>query len=410
MPTTAKRVSWFVPGRIEVLGKHTDYAGGRSLLAAANVGITFVAEANDEGVVRISSDAVEGTVELPLAENIEGYDNGHWAGYARAVVTRLVLNFGDQVVGANIHMTTTLPLASGMSSSSAMVVGLARCLMDLSGIESTDLFRRNISSAEEFAAYLACIENGMSFGELVGHRGVGTFGGSEDHTAMLCGVEDSLVQYAFCPVRREAVVPFALDHSFVVAVSGVLAEKSGAARDAYNRASQSTRDILAQWNEHTGREDSFLADAIAATPEAAEQIRGLLGEGNYLRKRFEQFLIESDQLVVQAADALLAGDLEDFGRVVDLSQHWTDVGLQNQVDETRALAALAREEGAVAASAFGAGFGGSVWALVPTTEAEEFAGRWLEKYIAQFPEVAGRAHTVITRPGSRATRLELELA
>ncbi|AOZ73393.1 galactokinase [Boudabousia tangfeifanii] len=407
MPTPAQAVSWFVPGRIEVLGKHTDYAGGRSLLAAASLGITFQARANGEDVVRVSSDAVDEPVALPLSDQIDGYGGGHWAGYAAAVVSRLVANFPGQIKGADIEVSTTLPLASGMSSSSAMVVGLARCLMDLSGVESSDAFRRNIASPEEFAAYLACNENGMSFKELAGHKGVGTFGGSEDHTAMMCGETDALVQYSFCPVRRERVVPFPADYSFVVAVSGVLAEKTGAALEDYNRASQSTRDILAMWNEKTGRSDLFLADAVNSSDEAADQIREIVGEDGYLRKRLEQFLIESYELVPAAGDALEAGDIEEFGRVVELSQHWTDHGLGNQVPATRALARLAKEQGAAAASAFGAGFGGSVWALVPTQEADAFAERWLEAYREEFPTEADNAKMLVTRPGANAHRIAL---
>ncbi|WP_083563565.1 galactokinase family protein [Boudabousia liubingyangii] len=409
LPRPAQSVTWFVPGRIEVLGKHTDYAGGRSLLAAANRGITFKARRNGEQVVRVTSDATEGVAELPLETQIDGFGGGHWAGYAAAVVTRLVKNFGDQVVGADIEMSTDLPLASGMSSSSAMVVGLARCLMDLSGIESEDLFRRNVGSPEEMAAYLACIENGMSFKELEGHRGVGTFGGSEDHTAMLCGEADALVQYSFCPVRREDVVPFPADHSFVIAVSGVLAEKTGAALELYNRTSRTVSDILSLWNEHTGRQDLFLADAVASSPEAADQLRELVEEGSYQQARLEQFLLESYELVPQAAAALAEGDLDSFGEVVDMSQKWTDEALGNQVPETRSLAASARRLGAVAASAFGAGFGGSVWALVPTEQVDSFTEAWREAYLSEFPEVAERVSFVTTRPGGRLRRLELDL-
>ncbi|MBV7363087.1 galactokinase [Actinomycetaceae bacterium TAE3-ERU4] len=408
LPLPASAVTWFVPGRIEVFGKHTDYAGGRSLLAAATNGITFVARANSEQVVRVASDAVKDRVELPLQEQIDGYEGGHWAGYAAATVSRLVKNFGSQVRGADITITSNLPLASGMSSSSAMVVGLARCLLDISGIESSAAFRSQIDGPENFAAYLACIENGMSFGELAGHRGVGTFGGSEDHTSMLCAEADSLVQYSFCPVRREKIVPFPADYSFVVAVSGVLAEKTGAAREAYNQVSASAREILAEWNKQQGRDDLFLADAVASGTDAVEKIRSFLPEGSYKRNRFEQFLTESFELVPAAADALSEGDLETFAKVAYLSQSWADQALGNQVPQTRELVSLARSLGACGASAFGAGFGGSVWALVPTAQAVDFAASWRSAYVAAFPQMSERAQMVITRPGGRAQRLALE--
>ena len=70
--------------------------------------------------------------------------------------------------------------------------------------------------------------------------------------------------------------------------------------------------------------------------------------------------------------------------------------LGNQVPETVALAASARQLGAAAASAFGAGFGGSVWALVPRADAEGFAAAWLERYTRDFPARAATASTIVT--------------
>ncbi|WP_250505794.1 galactokinase family protein [Bowdeniella massiliensis] len=396
--------SWFVPGRIEVLGKHTDYAGGRSLLAAADVGITFHARALSEPIVRITSRAVDDTVTLPLAID-QDVPRGHWAGYPAAVVSRLVANFPDAVSGAHITVDATLPLASGMSSSSAMIVGLARSLFDLSGIEDHPAFTSHIRTPEDLAMYLACVENGMSFGELAGHRGVGTFGGSEDHTAMLCAEADALVQYRFCPTTREAVIPFPADYSFVVAVSGVLAEKTGSAMELYNRAALSTSEIVRRWNRATGRKDVWLADAVRAGGDAHDQLRSLTSPDAYLRGRLEQFISESEDFVPRASAALAAGRISEFGRIVDTSQRWSEEGLGNQVPETVHLQRSARSLGAAAASAFGAGFGGSVWALVKTHDAEAFAAQWLADYQRSFPEPGQRATTLITRPGGRAHRI-----
>ena len=96
--------------------------------------------------------------------------------------------------------------------------------------------------------------------------------------------------------------------------------------------------------------------------------------------------------------------VEEFGRLVDESQSGAEQGLRNQVPETIALQRSARELGAHAASGFGAGFGGSVWALVPTGGAEEFGQRWLAAYRASHPERSG-ATASVTRPGGAARRL-----
>ncbi len=399
-----EHVSWFVPGRIEVLGKHTDYAGGRSLLAAADVGITFVARRTDEPRVRVHSTSVDDEISLPLQPE-QRVARGHWAGYPAAVISRLTANFPGRVPGADVDIDSSLPLASGMSSSSAMVVGLARCLMDLGGLEDDPRLRTEVSSSEQLAHYLACVENGMSFGSLTGNRGVGTFGGSEDHTAMLCARPDALVQYAFSPARREAVVPFPRELSFVVAVSGVLAEKTGAAMELYNRASLATREIVARWNEATGRQDAFLAAAVRADDDAPARLRQLTRDDGYLRGRLEQFMSESERFVPAAAAALTDGHLAEFGEIVDESQRWSEEGLGNQVPETVHLQRSARQLGALAASAFGAGFGGSVWALVPSDHAADFSYHWLEEYRRAYPTCAAAAQILTTRPGNAAHRL-----
>jgi galactokinase len=83
--------------------------------------------------------------------------------------------------------------------------------------------------------------------------------------------------------------------------------------------------------------------------------------------------------------------------------------LKNQLPETNALVAMARDQGAFAASAFGAGFGGSVWALVDPQElglsADEFGDRWLSEYRKRFPEHAAKSSAFAARPGIPLTQL-----
>ena len=89
-----------------------------------------------------------------------------------------------------------------------------------------------------------------------------------------------------------------------------------------------------------------------------------------------------------AFDALGAGDLAAFGAVVDRSQKRAEDGLRNQVPETIELARLARSLGAHASSAFGAGFGGSVWALVAEADSARFSADWERAYRSRFDQRA----------------------
>ena len=109
------------------------------------------------------------------------------------------------------------------------------------------------------------------------------------------------------------------------------------------------------------------------------------------------------------AASLAADDLEALGRWVDRSQALATAGLRNQVPETTALQRSARELGAAAASAFGAGFGGAVWAMVAADSAEEFRKRWGQQYLAAFPAHAAQFRSFITRPGPGAAAVESQL-
>jgi galactokinase len=271
-----------------------------------------------------------------------------------------------------------------MSSSSALVVAIFAVLSAVNDLPSRSEYRSNVHTVEDLAGHLGCIENGQAFGTLAGGGGVGTFGGSEDHTAILTSEAGRLKQYAFCPVRHERTIALPADCAFVIGVSGVQADKTGGARDRYNRASRAVHQILERWRAASGVRADTLASAIAAAPDAIDGIRtslwGLDDDREWLTNRLEQFHLESNTIVPEAADALARGDLARFGTLVDESQSAAERLLANQVPETVALARTARELGAYAASAFGAGFGGSVWALVATDEAPAIANRWRHAY------------------------------
>ena len=182
-------------------------------------------------------------VSLELRRGVDpGLPAGHWGHYVQSVLDRLHLNFGE-LRPARLSVESDLPLASGMSSSSALVVAVALALIDHNGLRERAQWRADIDGDIDLAGYLATMENGLSFGSLEGRRGVGTFGGSEDHTAMLCCREGQLTEFTFCPIEERRTVPMPAGWSFVVAVSGVLAEKTGAALASYNEASQLAREL-----------------------------------------------------------------------------------------------------------------------------------------------------------------------
>jgi len=404
-------VRWFVPGRIEVLGKHTDYAGGRSLLCSVGRGFCVAASARSDRVLRVVDAARRLEVEVALDPALVPAATG-WRVYVETVAARVARNFPGELRGADVVLASDLPRASGLSSSSALVVTLFTALSEFNDLPSRAEYAEEIRSAEDLGGYLGALENGRSFGRLVGEHGVGTFGGSEDQTAILCSRPGELAQYAFCPVRREHTIPMPDGWSFVVASSGVASDKTGAVKERYNRLSLAVTAILELWNRSSRREDASLFAAATAIYDAPERIRNLLRvipvdgfSPEDLGGRFEQFLEESTVLIPGVAAWLARQDVIPIGELVDRSQELAETCLKNQVPETVALQRSARALGAAAASAFGGGFGGSVWAIVRSEEADGFRKRWGEAYSAAFPSPTTRSRFFTTQPGPAVVRI-----
>jgi galactokinase len=403
--------AFFVPGRIEVLGKHTDYAGGRSMVAAAERGFCLVTWPRNDDQITVT-DAVSGeSIAFQMAPHLIAR-SGHWSNYPMTVARRLARNFPRARRGANIALASDLPPAAGMSSSSAMIVAFFFALADANQLCSQADYGELSADPTNLAGYLATIENGQSFGSLEGDRGVGTFGGSEDHTAILCAKPNQISQYAYCPVEFEQEIPIPAGYTFAIGVSGVVAEKTGAAREKYNRASRLASAIAELWRRETGLEDPHLAAALGSYPYAPEQLKKILAAVPHekfgpaeLLARLEHFMIESGEIIPKAGRALIEGNLRSFGRLVDRSQTSAERLLNNQVPETVYLAATARENGAVAASAFGAGFGGSVWALVEAAAGDSFLTAWADAYRQEFPQNAESSLFFLTGAGPAAFRV-----
>lgn len=403
LPTDRGIRAWWVPGRIEFLGKHTDYAGGPSLLCAVERGFAVAAAPRDD--LRISiRDAVSGQrVEMLLGPDMI-VRRSHWSNYPLTVCRRVVRNFAALARGVDIAVASDLPSAAGLSSSSALIVATFLALANVNDLASRPEYQAEIHGQEDLASYLGAVENGGGYRSLAGDRGVGTQGGSEDHTAILCAQANALVQYRYAPIRFERRIALPNDHQFVIAVSGVVASKTGNARTLYNRAAERAAEALQIWRHANRSAAPTLAAALTETPEAMDQFRKVLADRQELLDRVEQFA-EETMLVQSVGDTLQRGDVDRLGSLVDRSQACAERWLGNQTPETMELARSARALGAVAASAFGAGFGGSVYALVPAEDASDFRDRWAERYAVTFPKRRARATFFLSGAGPAAIKL-----
>lgn len=378
-----------VPGRVELVGKHTDYAGGPSVTCATPFHMHASAKASDAPVVQVHDQRSKSTVELPLSAETQPL-HARWTVYLAAVVRRIARDFPAARRGVDITLGSTVPTSMGMSSSSALVVTVASAVFDANGLWNSDAWNAVAADELAFAQYCAAMESGAAWGPFAGDTGVGTRGGAQDHIAICASRRQAIGQYSYLPGHVVARVAWPSDWRIVVATSGVKATKTGNAMHAYNRVADSVRAIVAAWNAATGRDDATLSEAIDADASAFDELLALAprvatahADEDYLRGRVQQYREETREVVPQFVDAVTRADADAAAAAMDRSQAMAESRLMNQVPETVWLAAHARDHGAFAATAFGAGFGGAVWALVHADAAESFAASWMDAFAAQ---------------------------
>ncbi len=237
------------PGRVNLIGEHTDYNMGPVLPCAIDKEIVFcIRPSNKSTITAINVNQKFEAVDFSVDLNIEPYDKGHWGNYIKAGVKGIVDHIQSttpkmqtQLCGYDIVVSGTLPLAAGLSSSSALLVASALSFVIVNNL--------NLDK-QKIAAICAKAEHF-----------VGTAGGGMDQAASLLGKENSFLKMEFNPLRIEQIsapegIQLVLFHSLVEA------EKSGKARLEYNRRVLECRMAVDLFNRYLQK----------VTPDANPQV------------------------------------------------------------------------------------------------------------------------------------------
>src|SRR5215204_7557378 len=152
------RERWFrAPGRVNLIGDHTDYNEGFVLPLAIDLSCIVRATPNADGVVRLRSESIDGEVELDADGGTDATDVRHaWGRYAAGVVGALARR-GRPPVGMDAVISSTIPLGAGLSSSAALEVAVGLALCDLAGFELPRLdLALACKEAEQVATGVPC--------------------------------------------------------------------------------------------------------------------------------------------------------------------------------------------------------------------------------------------------------------
>jgi galactokinase len=196
---------------------------------------------------------------------------------------------------------------------------------------------------------------------------------------------------------------------FVIASSGVVAEKTGAAMGQYNDAASHARGIASRLGCNNLREVVDLYGSISVIGNSLRSSNSANNDNNedWVRdmRRVRQFITETDNIAGSLAGAVSVGNVELIKQLSGLSHSLGEGALGNLVEATKWLPRRALQLDAHGSSAFGAGFGGSVWAIVDRDYAPQFLTKWSQDYKEAFPQHSQDAYFFIMRPGPSACRI-----
>jgi len=404
------------PGRVNLIGEHTDYNGLPVLPIAVNRDIMLVAAPRSDANVCIHNVSARfQRRKFAISGQIEQYAQGDWGNYVKAagqaIHQLLSERTGEPIKGFNAVVDGYIPMASGLASSSALVVASGMAILLANG---------HVIDRLKVAEALA---NGEHY--------VGTRGGGMDQIICLMARENCAAKIDFFPAHVEQV-PIPSGYSFVVCHSRIDAPKTTTARSAYNlRAAEShiaaamigqtlarrTADRALQIRrigdlysealqlseneidslmERTFLKETYSLGEIAQFLESDEQCMqqsylGAVDEEDYrppyrlkLRSR-SRHVISEGRRVRQATDALRARRLDEFGRLMYESHESCAHDYEISIPELDVLVSIAKEAGALGARLTGAGFGGCAISLVCDADLDRFIGTLKSRYYHDYP-------------------------
>ena len=339
------------PGRVNLIGEHTDYNGLPVLPMALDRDIRIEYRVTDRPVVRLDSPRARfDPFAFRLNRSIEAARQGDWSNYVRAAARGLLEHGVPLQRGIEGTVAGDVPIASGLSSSSALVVASALALLNANGVEvGGDPGPAPAIARLELAALLARAE-----------RFVGLEGGGMDQAACLHGVAGHALRIDFEPLR---VTPVAVPQRWrwVVASSLARAEKSRGARAAYNERAQQCREALAMVGGAEGEVVGF-RDLVADADADGLLERARRALPRVLFRRFRHVVTEGRRVAL-AEVAMRDGDTRGFGDLMVRSHESLRDDYEVSTPELDEIVAVAMQAGAAGARLTGAGFGGCAVAL-----------------------------------------------
>jgi galactokinase len=354
-----KSATSFAPGRVELLGNHTDYNDGVVLSAAIDLGISAAGRKRGDSEIVLTSEGIQGEKRADL-ETLSANDD--WADYPLGVV-KILRDTGHNLRGFEADFSSNLPLGAGLSSSAAIEVCTGVLLMRLFGLEigPLDLAKLCRKAENEFV--------GVSCGLL-------------DQVSSIFGRKENAI---FLDCRSEAVqnVPFPPGVGLLIVHSGVKHALSGG-----------------EYNER--RNQCFEAASILGVPALRDATSAQLAATKMpdVVKRRAAHIVGENERVFEAVEHLRHHDAAAFGKLMFASHVSSIENFENSTPELDELVEICRrQDGVYGARLTGGGFGGAIVALVAMSSIESIA-RHVETEYQKKTGNSGKAYRCLIGEGA----------
>lgn len=344
----------YAPGRIEVLGNHTDYNEGFVLSAAIDCGTFFACAKADTPRTRLVAGDLMKEVDFCTREPLPS-ERDTWSNYVKGTIAGL----GELAAftrGLDAMFLGNIPLGSGLSSSAALEMCTALAVSKLYGIPCDAIRMAKIGQAAE-------------------HQYAGCKCGLLDQISSLFGKEGALVKTDFRYLQVETI-PMGDDVCFLMCNTHA---KHALVDGEYNVRRQACEDAAAYFAKVLPHPVAALRDVSVAEWEAH---KGGLPEVTAKRALHP---IGENERVLKGAELLEQGDLAGFGKLMFESHESSRVLFENSCPELDTVVELSRQiPGVLGARLSGGGFGGSVVVLVEPRDAETAAAALANAYAGKY--------------------------
>ncbi len=334
------------PGRLEILGNHTDYNEGIALSAAVSQRTKFAMSPAPGRRCRLVSslDSVERSIDLDSVERVE--EVGSWTAYIRGLICE-IRKRGKDIGAFDAAISSDIPLSAGMSSSAALEVSALFAFDKAFGLGFTNTELAKIGQGAE-------------------NNFVGVKSGLLDQFSSINGKESSLI---LCDFRvNEVLRTVKVPGNYVIVVINSMVKHTLVESDYNMRRESCSRALDAMRVRHP--ELKALRDV---SPSNLDEWKSEMAFADYMRARH---VVMENERVRLAIDALLSGRMDEFGRLLYESHDSSRLFFENSCPELDLLVELSKSvPGCIGARLSGGGFGGISIHFVEKEVAELYASR-----------------------------------